>query len=416
MFEALKNRDFAFFWTAAAISNAGNWMQALSIPYIVYELTKSNTWLGITGAALFLPCVVGTACIGALVDRYDRRRLLLVLQFAQMTASTAVWLVWITGIATPTNIVAIAAVNGFIGGMVNPAWNSFIPMLVPRDLMAGAIRLNAMQFAFGRALGPVLATAVLHPFGPGATLFINVASYLFVIGVLVVLRPKTTAPVRGESPWRQAVEGWRYVLARRSLLVVPITMLVSGFFGSSLIQLASAISEEQFQHEASSIGLLVGAFGLGSVVGSFLVTAYGDRMRRSDVLFASFGFWIVGLAVLAVSPNFGTGLLGLGIMGIAHVGTATTMATALNLQVDEAYRGRAAVAHMQGILLGVGVGALGLAQVANATSLETMELISAAALAVFLVLGAWLFANFRLIDTNTASPVAVRRPHVAQRA
>jgi hypothetical protein len=120
--------------------------------------------------------------------------------------------------------------------------------------------------------------------------------------------------------------------------------------------------------------------------------------------------------VLAVSPNFVTGLVGLGLMGIAHVGTATTMATALNLQVDEAYRGRAAVAHMQGILLGVGVGALGLAQVANATSLRTMELISAAALAGFLVLGAWLFANFRLIDTNTASAPAGLRRRVAQRA
>jgi MFS family permease len=327
-----------------------------------------------------------------------------------------VWLVWIAGLATPLNIVVIAAINGFIGGMVGPAWNSFIPMLVPRELMAGAIRLNAMQFAFGRALGPVLATAVLHPFGPGATLFINVASYVFVIVVLMVLRPPTTAPVRGEPPWRQAVEGWRYVLARRSLIVVPLTMLVTGFFGSSLVQLASAISEEQFQHDASSIGLLVGAFGVGSVVGSLLVTAYGDRTRRSDVLIASFAFWIVGLAVLALSSTFLIGLLGLGLMGVAHVGTATTMATALNLQVDEEYRGRAAVAHMQGILLGVGFGALGLAQVANATSLETMELISAGALAGFLVLGAWMFASYRLIDTNTASPVEVRRPRVAQRA
>lgn len=400
MFAPLRNRDFAFFWTAAAISNAGNWMQALSIPYIVYQLTNSNTWLGLTGAAVFLPCMVGTACIGALVDRYDRRRLLLVLQLVQMTAAAAVWVAWVAGVATPLNIVVLAAINGFVGGMVNPAWNSFIPMLVPREIMAGAIRLNAMQFAFGRALGPVLASAVLHPFGPGATLFINVASFGFVIGVLVVLHPKTTPPVVGESPWRQAIEGWRYVLARRSLMVVPLTMLVSGFFGSSLIQLASALSEEQFGHDPSSFGLLVGSFGLGSVIGSFLVSGLGDRLRRSTALFWSFGFWAAGLVVLAASPNFAVGLLGLGLMGTAHVGTATTMSTSLNLQVDEAYRGRAAVAHMQGILLGVGLGSLGLAWLADATSLPTMEYIAAGAMVVFLVIGAKLFANFRLIDPN----------------
>jgi MFS family permease len=214
------------------------------------------------------------------------------------------------------------------------------------------------------------------------------------------LRPHTTPPVVGETPWRQAIEGWRYVLARRSLVVVPLTMLISGFFGSSLIQLASALSDEQFHHGRSAIGVLVGSFGAGSVVGSFLVTAFGDRVRRSTALFSSFVFWIIGLAVLGAAPNFPIGLLGLGIMGIAHVGTATTVATALNMQVDEGFRGRAAVAHMQGILLGVGLGSLGLAGMAELTSLPTMELTSAGAIAVFLLLGAKVFANFRLIDSN----------------
>jgi MFS family permease len=401
VFEALKNRDFAYFWTAAAISNAGNWMQALTVPYIVYRLTRSTSWLGVAGAVSFLASVVGTLCIGALVDRYDRRRLLLVLQVVQMCAAAATWLMWLSGRATAANMVALSSASGFMGGMVNPAWNSFVPMLVPRALMASAIRLNAMQFAFGRALGPVITGAVLGPFGPGATLFINVASFVFVIGVLLVLRPRTTPPVRGASPVRQALEGWRYVLARRSLLVVPLCMFVSGFFGSSIIQLASSLAEEQFDRGRSSIGVLVGAFGAGSVIGSFAVTAFGDRVRRSTTLVGSFVCWVVGLVVLGAGDStFTIGLVGLTIMGVAHVVTATTVSTALQMQVDDAYRGRAAVAHMQGILLGVGLGALVLAQVAEATTLRTMELLSAVALAVFLVVAMPMFGRFRLIDTN----------------
>ena len=403
MFEAVRNRDFAFFWAAAAVSNAGNWMQALTVPYIVYKLTGSNTWLGFAGAASFLPSVLGTACTSAIVDRYDRRRLLLVLQLAQMAAGTAVWIVWIAGNATPVNMVGLGAVSGFMGGMVGPAWNSFVPMLVPRALMASAIRLNAMQFAFGRAFGPLLAGAVLGPFGPGATLFINVASFVLVIGVLVVLRPRTTPGVLGSAPWRQAIDGWRYILRHRSLTVAPLCMFVSGFFGSSMIQLASALAQEQFHRSRSSIGVIVGAFGAGSVVGAFVVSALGDRVRRSTALYASFTAWVIGLAVLGATTNYAIGLVGLTIMGVAHVGTATTVSTALQLQVDDAFRGRAAVAHMQGILLGVGLGSLALAQLADATSLPTMELMSAVAIALFVVAGTRVFAGFRLLDTNAVA-------------
>jgi MFS family permease len=405
VFEALKNRDFAAFWVAAAISNTGNWMQALTVPYIVYRLTGSTSWLGVAGAVAFLSSVIGTLCIGALVDRYDRRRLLLLLQVLQMTMATATWLMWASGRSTAENMIALSSASGFLGGMTNPAWNSFVPMLVPRELMASAIRLNAMQFAFGRALGPVITGAVLGPFGPGATLFINVASFVVVIGVLVVLRPRTTPPVRGASPVRQALEGWRYVLARRSLVVVPLCMLVSGFFGSSIIQLMSSVAEEQFDRDRSAIGVLVGAFGIGSVIGSFAVTAFGDRVRRSSMLYAAFAGWIVGLVVMGLGgDSYAMGLVGLTVMGIAHVTTATTVSTALQLQVDDAYRGRAAVAHMQGILLGVGFGALVLAQIAEATSLTTMELVSAGALGVFLLIATPLFSGFRIIDTDAVSP------------
>lgn len=398
MFAALRNRDFAFFWVAAAISNAGNWMQAITVPFIVYDLTKSNAWLGLAAFASFLPSVLGTACISAIVDRYERRHLLLVLQLVQMATSAALWVVWVAGRATPWNMVVLSAISGFMGGMVGPAWNSFVPVIVPRELMASAIRLNAMQFAFGRALGPLLASAVLGPFGPGATLFLNVASYVFVIGVLVVLHPPAAAPAGGGGLWRQVLDGWRYVFKQRRFAVVPVCMFVSGFFGSSVIQLASALAEEQFHRSRSSIGVLVGAFGAGSVVGSFLATAWGDRIRRSVQLYASFACWIAGLVVLGTAPWYPLSLLGLLVMGMAHVGTATTVSTAAQIQVTEEYRGRVAVAQMQGILLGIGLGALSLAQIADLTSLETMEVISAIVLAGLVVVGSRVFDRFRVLD------------------
>ena len=122
--------------------------------------------------------------------------------------------------------------------------------------------------------------------------------------------------------------------------------------------------------------------------------------------------WIAGLVVLSAGQDdFTVGLVGLTVMGIAHVVAATTVSTSLQMQVDDAYRGRAAVAHMQGILLGVGLGALVLAQIAEATSLTTMELAAAGALVVFLVVATPVFGRFRLIDND-----APARTRLAERA
>lgn len=257
-------------------------MQALTVPYIVYALTKSNAWLGLAGTAVFLPSVLGTTFTSAIVDRYDRRRLLLVLQVVQMATSVALWAVWVAGLATPTNMIVLSAVGGFMGGMVGPAWNSFVPMLVPRELMASAIRLNAMQFEVGSGARPAARRRSARTVRPGGHALHQRRELRARASACSALHPRTIpAPVRGSSLWNQALDGWRYVLRNRSLAVVPVCMFVSGFFGSSIIQLASALAEEQFHRSRSSIRDPRRCVRRGSVVGSFAMSAVGDRMPRS---------------------------------------------------------------------------------------------------------------------------------------
>jgi hypothetical protein len=173
-------------------------------------------------------------------------------------------------------------------------------------------------------------------------------------------------------------------------------------------QLSAAASSASASPRSSSTGrsirILVGAFGAGSIVGSF------DGARRPCA--PSQELRVLGdrPVLLGTAPVFGVSLLGLLVMGIAHVGTATTVSTAAQIQVSDEFRGRVAVAQMQGILLGIGLGALVLAQIADVTSLPIMEIISAGAIVVLLAIGTRVFHGFRLLDPMV---LTVRRAHAA---
>lgn len=398
MLEAFRVPAFARFWSAAAVSNIGNWMQTITVPFVIYKLTDSRQWLGATALATFIPSIAGTLISTGIVDRYERRRLLLVLQNTQMAIAVTLFATWALGFHEPYAFLALAAIGGLVGGVTSPAWNSYVPLLVPRDLMPSAIRLNSMQFAVGRSIGPLIAAAVLKPWGPGATFGVNAVSFVLVIAVLASF--PVTRPVIGDmqSPLREAIEGWRHVFSRRRLLVSPVTVFVCGFFGSSIVQLAAAVVDEQFHRDRSQIGVVVSAFGAGSIIGSVLVTAVGNRWRRSRVVYLGMLAWVGGLGLLSSTETLTIGIIALVTMGFAHVVTATSVNTSIQVQVAEQFRGRAIAAYLQGFFLGVALGAFALARIADAIELRGAFLLGSCAIAAFCVLAFAIFDRMRVLD------------------
>ena len=390
----------------AAVSNIGNWMQTITVPYVVYRVTGSRAWLGATATATFIPSMVGTLISAALVDRYQRRRLLLTLQVVQMAIAVMLFAAWVLELRHLAVFLVLASVGGLVGGLVTPAWNSFVGLLVPRESLASAVRLNSLQFAVGRAIGPAVAGAVLGPWGPGATFGINAVSFLVVIAVLISLRSAISAvpPAQSGSAIAQAIDGWRHVFSRRELYVAPVTVFFCGFFGSCAVQLAAAIVEEQFRRDRSSIGSVVSAFGLGSIVGSALVSIVGDRWRRSKVVYIGLVGWIAGLAILGTADHLGRGLIAMAVMGFAHVITATSVNTSLQLHADERYRGRAIATYLQGFFAGVALGAFSLAHLADAVGLKGTFRVGAAAIALFTIAASVVFHRMRVLDGVSPEP------------
>ena len=95
---AFRHRNFALFWTGALISSTGGWVQNVTIPFVVYKLTDSETWVGFAGFSLLITAAIFGPIGGSLADRFDRRHVLLVTQSAQAAVALSLWAVWSAGI------------------------------------------------------------------------------------------------------------------------------------------------------------------------------------------------------------------------------------------------------------------------------------------------------------------------------
>ena len=169
-------------------------MQTITVPYVLDQLTHSTVWVGVGAFATFFPATVVGPLAGALADRHDRRTILLISQVILMTSALTLWGIWVAGVATPPMIVAVVVVGAIGAGITIAAWQAFVPQLVPPEAMVSVVRLNAMQFTGARAFGPALAGLVLAEFGPGTAFLANAASFLLVIGALLLIVARPSRP------------------------------------------------------------------------------------------------------------------------------------------------------------------------------------------------------------------------------
>ena len=398
-FASLRHRDFAIFWSAATVSNSGSWMQTITVPYVIYVLTHSTAWVGLTAFVTFIPGVIAGPASGAIADRFSRRSVLLVTTTAQTTVALALWALWASGVASTWNLLAVLVVSSVAGNINITAWQAFVPALVPPEDMLGAVRLNSVQFTAARAIGPAVAGAVLARFGPGFAFMANAISFLLVIGALVVVRPRPNPlPAVSTSIMRQFAEGVSYVRAQAAMWQPVLTILVVSLLPSALVQLAPAFADEQFRTSKAGYGLMVAAYGVGSVIGSVGIAAHADRGRRSVASLWGLVWSFAGVLLLAATTSFTVGCLALVVMGAAYVTVTISLNTSIQARVDEAFRGRAVSIYLMAMLTGLPLGALALGAVADVVGLRTTMLAAAGLLALYTVVVVTYLDRLRAID------------------
>lgn len=382
---ALRIPEFRRFWIGAIVSNSGTWMQNVTVPYVLFQLTGSAAWVGLASFLQFLPALFMGPLGGTLADRYPRRTVLLVAQSALGVAAVGLWLLWTSGAAEPWSITAMVALFGAIAGTSIGAWQAFVAELVPRHLLLNAVTLNSAQFNAARAVGPALGGFVLGTLGPSWAFGLNAVSYVAVLVALATIR---TAPVE-RSPRTSSVLGElretvAYVRTMPGIASCIVVVVALGFFGNPVFPLLAVFAEQVFEVSGFRYGLLGAALGVGGVLATPLVAGRGSAVARSTLVGGALAVYGTSLLVFALSPAFPMAVLFLVLAGGGYLGLASTLNTTIQIQVDEHRRGKVLALYVMGLTSSYPVGSLVQGALADVVSVRAVTACSGAALLVVL--------------------------------
>lgn len=394
-FSVFRIRNYRLFWFGGLTSNIGRWFQTLAIPLVVFDLTGSAGWVGLAGFAQIMPMAVMGPYGGAIADRYPRRSVLLVTQTLQAFVALGLMAMWFGGVREPGAYVAMSVLVGVTAGLNLPAWQAIVSELVPRDQLLAGITLNSAQFNTSRMIGPALGGAAIAWFGPGWAFFVNAISYSAVLTGLALMRLETVheRPEGRMRPLHEFAGAARYAFRVPGIRTAILSVSMIGFFGLSLQTLSVTIAEDVFEQGEQGFGLLLSAVGLGAVLTSPIIAGAAQRYRRSQIQQFALMLYAAGALVMAFAPVFLVALAGGFMMGAAHLTSASTLNTAIQLQVDEAVRAKVLAVYLSTLTAANPLGQLLLGQLIDRTDARFAY---AAAGGAFLVIAAYLAIGGRL--------------------
>lgn len=357
-FSSLGVRNYRIYATGAFISNIGTWMGRVAQDWLVLtELTNhSSTALGIVTGLQFLPFLLLAPWAGMIADRYPKRRILAVTQTSLALSSLALGLLVVTGTAQLWMVYGIALFTGIATAVDNPARQTFVSEMVPRDRLANAVSLNSASFNAGRLVGPGVAGLTIAAFGTGWTLLLNTLTFVAVLVALASMRVGELRPAPALARGSGAIrEGLAYVRSRPDLQLVMALVFVLGTFGMNFQITTALMATKEFGKGPQEYGLLGSIMAIGSLTAA-LLSARRARPRLRILLVALVGFTIAsGLAASAPTyPLFALALIPVGLTALTALTTANAM---VQLSVDPAMRGRVMALYMAIFMGGTPLGA-----------------------------------------------------------
>lgn len=385
---ALRYKDFRRFWTGAAISNVGSWMQNLTVPYVIFQLTQSAAWVGFAAFIQLAPTVVLGPVAGWLADRFSRRALLLLGQALQAVFALALWAAWVAHHRSPGVLLWLIGLNGAAFAATMPAWQAFVTELVPRKHLLNAITLNSAQFNAARAVGPALGGLVLGRFGPSWAFLVNALSFVAVIGALGLIRPRGVSRAVPTGRLTSQFTG-ALTYTRRHPGILTAIGLVSAtfFFGSPVFQLMAVFARRVYDIGPALYGVLASAQGIGAVVGAVALGTLGARRQRSEIARGALALYGAALVGFGLARSFPLGVVLLCLSGIGFLSLVATLNTSVQLIVAEHMRGRVISIYMMALAASYPLGALLQGWMADRIGApQTVVLAGSALLLVWIVL------------------------------
>lgn len=295
----LSSPVFRLLWLGGLISNLGTMVQTVGAGWLMATLATSNDMVAFVQAATTLPIMLFSIPAGAIADSYERRRVLLVAQVFMMAVALGLAAVAMLGHVTPWLLLALTFLLGCGTALHTPAWQASVGDIVPRDQIAGAVTLNSMGLNLTRSVGPALGGFIVAVSGAAAAFAFNAISFVPMVFALLKMpaaQPKAVLPRENLS--RAVWAGLRYVSMSPNLMIVILRGFAFGVSAVAILALLPLVARDLLDGSALIFGVLLGAFGIGAILGGL---ANGWlRARFSSEAVVRLAFVGMGLAACLV--------------------------------------------------------------------------------------------------------------------
>jgi MFS family permease len=339
-FAALRHRNYQLFFAGQLVSLIGTWVQNTTLPYLVYDLTRSAFLLGVIASLGALPMLVFGVPGGVLADRVRKRSILLTTQSSQMVLAFILSGLALTHWIRPWHIALLAALGGVVFAFDMPARQAFVIEMVDRRDLMNAIALNSSIFNGARVIGPAIGGTLYGALGPGWCFFVNGVSFVAVlIGLLMMRFPPQPARVIVTSALSDAISGLRYLWTNATVRGLAVMLAVVTVFGWSYGVLMPVFAKTILGIGAQGLGYLWVATGVGAVIGALSVATVAGRPKGS-VLFGGMLLLAAAVAGFSLSRSFALSLLLLALAGLGGVAFMSTANTVFQISVPDEARGR----------------------------------------------------------------------------
>jgi MFS family permease len=343
-FPALQQRNFRVFWLGQCVSVIGTWMQNLGQAWLVLELTGSAAKLSVVSAVQFLPMMCLSLLAGPLIDRFPKRRTLILTQSALAVLAVALAAITAAHVVRYWMVLALAFLLGVVQLVDNPTRQAYVIELAGRESLMNAVSLNSAAFNLARILGPAVAGLLIDLMGIAPCFLLNGLSFVAVIGALLSVDSPAPAPGRpvesAADVLSSAREGLAYIGKRPRIALPLVLMALLSVFVINYNVFVPTFARDALGRGASGYGFLMTAMGIGSFIAA-LTLAMGSKAGPKPLRLYG-GAIGMSLALLAcgLQASYLLSCLLLALTGFCTISFSASTNATIQLASDDEHRGR----------------------------------------------------------------------------
>jgi MFS family permease len=339
-FRALSYPNFFWFWTSYFVSNVGSWMQSVAQGWLLFDLTSSPLYLGLFSSLRMVMLLCFFVLGGLMSDRWERRKVMLCIQcISALTALGLALLVSFKAIQV-WHIFVLGAITSTTWAFEQPVRQALIPQMVKREDLVNALALNAVVWNGAGFLGPSLVGFSVGRIGIDGCFYVNVVSYLAVIGALLRMRVPGIAAGPRATVLQSLLDGFAYVRREKIIMTFLLVSSIFNIFGRSFITLLPVFAKEVLRIGASGLGFIAAGPGLGTIFGSLSLATVGRVEAQRSILVTVLIAFSAALFGFAASGDSRVAFAFLVVVGGLSTVFETLLQTSIQLRVDVAFRGR----------------------------------------------------------------------------